>query len=167
MHRDRLNPLPDGVSYTQSHRYQQAANVPESDFETHVDDRVSSWLYGRMWWDRFIDFATVVWLVIFVAELVSSPPIPANTQWVLLSVFVADLGVKFRREPNKRTFLRRRWTDILMVIPIFRIFRILKFVRLLRILKSMRIAKAGRFPGVQMLETLRRKGSRIIRSVRR
>ena len=104
-----------------------------------------------MWWDRFIDLATVIWLGIFVAELVSSPPIPANTQWVLFGVFVADLGVKFQREPIKRTFLRRRWTDILMVIPIFRILRVLKFVRLLRWLKTMRIAKAGRFPGIKMV----------------
>ena len=119
-----------------------------------------------MWWDRFIDLATVIWLGIFVAELVSSPPTPANTQWVLLSVFVADLGVKFQREPIKRTFLRRRWFDILMVIPVFRILRVLKFVRLLRLLKTVRIAKAGRFPGIRKLEALRRKGTRLVRAVR-
>ncbi len=93
-------------------------------------------------------------------------PIPAHTPWFLLAVFVTDLGVKFQREPIKRTFLRRRWFDILMVIPVFRILRILKFVRLLRLLKTMRIAKAGRFPGIRMLEALRRKGTRLVRAVK-
>ena len=120
-----------------------------------------------MWWDRFVDFATVIWLVIFVIGLTASTLIPANVQLVLLAVFVVDLGVKYRREPNLRTFLRRRWTDILMVIPYFRIFRILKFVRLLRILKTARIAKARRFPGLKMLEGFRRKSTRLVRAVRR
>ena len=78
---------------------------------------------------------------------------------------MADLGVKFYRDTDRRTFWRRRWTDILMVIPYFRIFRVLKFVRLLRFLKTMRIAKAGRFPGVKMLEALRRKVTRLVRAV--
>jgi len=120
-----------------------------------------------MWWDRFIDLATVIWLALFIVGLVSSALIPGNVQLVLLAVFVADLGVKFHTDPDKRTFLRRRWTDILMVIPYFRIFRILKFVRLLRFLKTVRIAKAGRFPGIKMVEALRRKSKTVVRAVRR
>ena len=119
-----------------------------------------------MWWDRFIDFATAIWLGIFLARLISSPPIPPDIQWALLGVFVADLGVKFKREPVKREFLRRRWFDILMVIPIFRILRVLKFIRLLRFLRTLKIAKAGRFPGIKILEALRRKSTRLLRAVR-
>ena len=84
-----------------------------------------------MWWDRFVDVVTLVWLVIFAIGFTSLTFIPANVSLALLGVFVVDLGVKYRREPNLRTFLRRRWTDILMVIPYFRIFRVLRFVRLL------------------------------------
>ena len=120
-----------------------------------------------MWWDRFVDFATVIWLVIFVIGLTASTLIPAKVQLVLLAVFVVDLGVIYRREPNLRVFLRRRWTDILMVIPYFRVFRILKLVRLLRILKTFRIANVRRFPGLKQLEAFRRKSTRIVRSVRR
>jgi len=119
-----------------------------------------------MLWDRFIDFATVVWLVIFVAGFISPGLIHADVPLILLSTFAADLAVKFRRDSDRRTFLRRRWADILMVIPYLRIFRILKFVRLLRFLKTVRIAKAGRFPGVKMLEAFRRKSLRLARTVR-
>ena len=118
-------------------------------------------------WDRFVDFVTLVWLVIFVIGLTASTLVPANLQLLPLGVYVVDLGVKYRREPNLRTFLRRRCTDILMVIPYFRIFRIFKLVRLLRILKTARIAKTGRFPGLKLLEELRRKSTRLVRAVRR
>ncbi len=122
---------------------------------------------GGMWWDRFVDLATIIWLVIFVIGLTASTLIPANVQLVLLAVFVVDLGVIYRREPNLRVFLRRCWTDILMVIPYFRIFRIFKLVRLLRILKTFRLAKVRRFPGLKQLEAFRRKSTRFVRSVRR
>ena len=120
-----------------------------------------------MWWDRFVDGATIGWLVIFVIGLTASTLLHYNIQLILLGVFIVDLGVKYRREPNLRTFLRTRWTDILMVIPYFRIFRILKLVRLLRILKTARIAKTRRFPGLKMLEGFRRKSTRLVRAVRR
>ena len=125
---------------------------------------------GRMggnWWDRFVDFATVIWLVIFVTSLNEPALISANVSLALIGVFVADLGVKYRRAPNLRVFLRTRWTDILMVIPYFRIFRILKFVRLLRLVKAAKIGKAGRFPGLKQLEALRRKSTRIMRTIRK
>jgi len=120
-----------------------------------------------MWWDRFVDFMTVIWLGVFVVGFVAPPLIPSNVQLILLAVFVGDLGVKFRRDPDPRTFLRRRWIDILMVIPYFRIFRIIKFVRLLRILKTLRIAKAGRYPGLKALEQFRRKTKRIAGTLRK
>ncbi len=116
-----------------------------------------------IWWDRFVDFVTVIWLGVFVVGFVAPALIPSNIQLVLLAVFVGDLVVKFRRDPDPRTFLRRRWFDILMVIPYFRILRILKFVRVLRLLKTLRIAKAGRFPGFKALEGFRRKALRIAR----
>ncbi len=118
-----------------------------------------------MWWDRFVDFVTVIWLVVFVVGFVAPSLIPSNTQLILLVVFVADLGVKFRRDPEPRTFLRRRWFDILMVIPYFRIFRILKIVRLLRIFRILKLLRM--FKLLKTLEGCRRKITRIARSVRK
>lgn len=117
-------------------------------------------------WDRFIDGVTVIWLALFFTGIAKPDLIPANVEFGLLSVFVADLVVKYRREPNFKTFIRRRWTDILMVIPYFRIFRILRLFRLIRILKVARIAKVRRFPGLKSLEALRRKSMRIITQFR-
>ena len=118
-----------------------------------------------MWWDRFVDFMTVIWLGVFVVGFVAPPLIPSNIQLILLAVFVGDLGVKFHRDPVPRTFLRRRWFDILMVIPYFRIFRILKLVRLLRILRILKLVRM-----LQLLKTLegcRRKITRVARYVRK
>ena len=138
--------------------------------ETRLEIDSADRSMGRMggnWWDRIVDFVTVIWLIIFVTGFIEPALIPANVSLVLLGVFVADLGVKYRRAPNLRVFLRTRWTDILMVIPYFRIFRILKFVRLLRLVKAAKIGKAGRFPGLKQLEALRRKSTRIVRTIRK
>ncbi len=114
-------------------------------------------------WDRFVDLVTILWLGIFFANIVQPGLIPTTIELGLLGVFVVDLVVKARAEPNFTTFLRKRWTDILMVIPYFRIFRILRFTRLLRILRTTRIVRVGRFPGLKSLETLRKKVSRLVK----
>ena len=114
-------------------------------------------------WDRFIDLVTVVWLVLFIIGFINSELLPANITFMLIGVFVLDLVVKYRRVSNLRTFLRRHWTDVLMVIPYFRILRVLRFGRLLRVLRSLKIAKSGKFPGLKSLEAFRRKIRRTIK----
>ncbi len=86
-------------------------------------------------WDYFVDAVTVVWLILFVLGLTNTIEGTDLAVKLMLAVFVADLIVKYRREPDLRTFLRKRWKDILLTIPWFRAFRILRFVRLLRLLK--------------------------------
>lgn len=117
-------------------------------------------------WDRFVDFVTVLWLALFFTGIAKPGLIPESIELGLLSVFVADLVVKYRRVPYFKTFVRRHWSDILMVIPYFRIFRILKLFRLIRILKVAKITKMRRFPGLKSLEAFRRKTLRIIKRIR-
>jgi len=112
-------------------------------------------------WDRFVDVVTILWLGIFFANIYQPGLIPITIELGILGVFVVDLVIKARAEPNLSTFLRNRWTDILMVIPYFRIFRILKFTRLLRVLRTARVVRVGRFPGFKSLEAFRRKVGRI------
>ncbi|MDA2936850.1 hypothetical protein MYX75_01120 [Acidobacteria bacterium AH-259-A15] len=118
-------------------------------------------------WDRFVDVITILWLGIFFTNIIEPDLIPAGIELGLLSVFIADLAIKARSEPNFSIFLRNRWVDILMVIPYFRIFRILKFIRLIRFLKMTRVFRVGRFPGLKVLEASRRKTARIVGRVRR
>ncbi len=116
-------------------------------------------------WDRFVDLVTILWLGIFFANIYRPGLFPASIELGLLSVFIADLVIKARTEPSLSTFLRERWTDILMVIPYFRIFRVLRFTRLLRICRTARIVKVRRFPGLKALEACRRKVSRVVKAV--
>ncbi len=115
-------------------------------------------------WDRFVDLVTVIWLGMFFTNIASPGLIPASLEIGLLSVFVGDLVVKARTEPNLRTFVRTRWSDILMVVPYFRVFRILRLTRLLGLLRATRVARVGRFPGLKALEAFKR---RIIRLAKR
>ena len=114
-------------------------------------------------WDRFVDLVTVIWLGMFFTDIASPGLIPTSLQIGLLSVFVGDLVVKARAAPDLRTFLRTRWTDILMVIPYFRVFRILRLTRLLRLLRAPRLARVGRLPGLKTLEAFRRRIMRLVK----
>ena len=122
--------------------------------------------YNQDWvWDEFVDLITVIWLGLFLFNLTYPATLPATIELGLLSVFFADLVVKASANPNFKTFVRRQWLDILMVIPYFRIFRILRLMRLLRILRGVRIARLGRFPGLKALEGFRRKLVKIVKRV--
>lgn len=48
------------------------------------------------------------------------------TDYIILSIFVLDLGFKFRRAKTIKGFLRHNWLDILAVFPIFVILRVLE-----------------------------------------
>ncbi len=99
-------------------------------------------------WTAFVDAATVVWLVLFGLSFVPSgrftpPPWLGTVTLGLLGVFIADLGVTYVRAGLPPVaFLRRHWTDVLLVIPYFRIFRIVRVARGLRVLRLLRMQRA-------------------------
>lgn len=114
-------------------------------------------------WSRFVDLITVIWLVIFILRFFTSPALSDALEIAniaILSVFVADLGVSYRKARSISVFFRKHWFDILMVIPYFRIFRIARILRLarfiriaravkvIRMTKTLRIAKTGRMAKV-------------------
>ncbi len=99
-------------------------------------------------WDRFIDLVTVFWLAVFFTNLVVSLGEPFEIILLaLISVYVADLGVKYRRVRNLKRFLREHWLSVLMVIPYLRVLRILRLLRLLRFLRFLRVGRALRTGG--------------------
>ena len=97
-------------------------------------------------WPLVVDSITVVWLVAFIASLISSSERTVETcelvTLCLLPVFIADLVLLFRRESDFKTFLKKRWFDVLLVIPYFRILRILRLAKFLRTLKILKAKKA-------------------------
>ena len=48
------------------------------------------------------------------------------TDYIILAIFVLDLGFKFNRARTISSFLRKNWLDILAVFPIFFILRVLE-----------------------------------------
>ena len=103
-------------------------------------------------WDYFVDVVTVVWLILFTLGLTNQADTPDLAMNLMLVVFLAGLVVKYRREPDLKTFLTKRWIDILLVMPWFRAFRFLKSIRFLRLLRI--VLQAERF---------RRKAFRLLR----
>lgn len=94
----------------------------------------------------FVDFVTVVWLIVFVFGFVfpEYSEVAGNINLFLLPVFVADLYVGYRRSGSFKYFIRRKWLDILMVVPYFRIFRILRVMRAVRAARAVRASRSVR-----------------------
>jgi len=115
-----------------------------------------------MLWNYLIDGITVLWLGIFITDLIS--PLGEAGGVVMLAfipVYVADLGVQYRRVGNVRVFLRKHWITILMTVPYLRVLRLARFARLIRILRVLKVTKLGRWPGTLKLAGTGRKLNRI------
>ncbi len=113
-------------------------------------------------WDRFIDGVTLLWLGVFLANLVTS--LGAIAVVILLSlmvIYVADLVVQYRRVGRISLFLRKHWLTILMIIPYVRVLRLVRLVRAMRTLRVLRLMRIGRWPGIQKVGGATRKFARL------
>ena len=100
-------------------------------------------------WTKFVDAVTIIWLIVFAIGLNASTEIIQSRcsllNFYLLPIFVIDLVLLYRQEGDFRSFLKKRWFDILLVIPYFRIFRVFRMARLLRFLKILKLQKIMKF----------------------
>ena len=60
----------------------------------------------------------------------------------LLPVFIADLYVGYMRVGDLRTFLRKRWLDVLAAVPFLRVLRVARAARILRLACARRVEGA-------------------------
>jgi len=101
---------------------------------------------GSSIWTTFVDLTTIVWLILFFGGYLATEQAARDLcgTWTLclLPVFVADLVVLARRESNLEAFFRKKWFDVLLVIPYFRVFRVFRAARMLKLLKFLKLIKA-------------------------
>jgi voltage-gated potassium channel len=92
--------------------------------------------------DRYLDLplalASVVLVLLAVIELGGEVSEPwrgrlAVLGWFLWALFFVEFAVKFALAPVKRSYLRRNWLDVLVLLVPF-----LRFLRLLRVLRATR-----------------------------
>ncbi len=98
--------------------------------------------------DRYLDLplalASVVVVLLIIIQLSGEVSEPWRTRigalsWGLWSLFFLEFAVKFTLAPVKRTYLRRNWLDVLVLLLPF-----LRFLRLLRVLRATRVIPAFR-----------------------
>ncbi len=105
------------------------------------------------YWNHFVDLTTIVWLSAFMVSLLgsdlgfiifdSSVLFLADTITLFaLPIFIIDLVIKFYSFGHSKSFFKKHWISIIMVIPYFRIFKILRLVKVVELLKFSRIPKA-------------------------
>ncbi len=105
------------------------------------------------YWNHFVDLTTIVWLSAFMVSLLgsdlgfiifdSSVLFLADTITLFaLPIFIIDLVIKFYSFGHSKSFFKKHWISIIMVIPYFRIFKILRLVKVVGLLKFSRIPKA-------------------------
>jgi len=120
-------------------------------------------------WTTAVDATTVVWIGLFVTSFVvtgqETRDLCGIVMLSLLPVFVADLVFLYRKERDFKSFILKRWFDVLLVIPYFRIFRVLRFARLLKVLRLMSAKKA--LGATRFMKKSRRTASAVGRLKRR
>ncbi len=114
-------------------------------------------------WVTFVDVITAVWLVLFVCGTINKDEDIrehcALAILCLLPVFILDLILLCKNEENFKTFIKKKWFDVLLVIPYFRIFRICRLMRFVKILKMLKVKKA------LGITRFTKKSKRIVKSV--
>jgi voltage-gated potassium channel len=64
--------------------------------------------------------------------------------WLIWALFALELVVKTYLAPNRRSYLRRHWFDVLIVaLPLLRPLRITRSVRALRLARILRLGSVG------------------------
>lgn len=79
--------------------------------------------------------------VVTVATLFFDGPWAAVVNWTIYAIFVADVAVRVARDPERDTFARRNWPDLIALVPfeLFRPFRTIRLLRLVRLLRAFRL----------------------------
>lgn len=104
------------------------------------------------YWNHFVDIISVIWVVAFMISLLASDMglliINNNIIFLLdtitlflLPVFIFDLMIKYYLTGHSRTFLKKHWISILLVIPYFRVLKMLSFIKFIKIVQLSKIPK--------------------------
>jgi len=105
------------------------------------------------YWNHFVDLATIIWLAAFMISLLGSDLgfiiVDSNVLFLAdtitlfaLPIFIIDLVIKFYYFGHSKSFFKKHWVSIILVIPYFRIFKILRLVKVVGLVKFSRIPQA-------------------------
>jgi len=87
--------------------------------------------------DKLIPYLVLILLILIILDIFYHEKIlPYENRILILDyfiviVFIIDLGFKYYRVKNAKTFLKKYWLDIIVVIPFFLIFRLVEEIMLL------------------------------------
>ena len=90
-----------------------------------------NWERIHNWTDRLVGPALVIILIVILLEIFL-PDVAHHyhsailvADYTAISIFVLDLGFKFRRATEWENFLRKYWLEIIAIMPGFIVFRVL------------------------------------------
>ncbi|MHA6248481.1 hypothetical protein ACXYMU_11125 [Pontibacter sp. CAU 1760] len=91
--------------------------------------KLEAWLEGPMF------MLSIVWLYLFIVELVSSTsPLQEKLAVLIWLLFIVEFALKLFLSASKVSYLEKNWLTILaLFIPAFRTFRLLRAIRVLRL----------------------------------
>ena len=89
-------------------------------------------------------YHNIIWLGLFATTFFVSEELIFQLEFILLillTVFVVDLIILYRKSKNLKDFFKTYWLDILMVIPYLRVIRIFRLLRVLKVMRASRVVK--------------------------
>lgn len=122
----------------------------ETELNIKIQEGKSYSLDQIRYWNHFVDVISVIWVIAFIISLLASDMglliINSNLIFLLdtltlflLPIFFFDLIIKFYLTGHSRTFFKKHWISILLVIPYFRVLKMLRFIRFIRIVQLSKI----------------------------
>ncbi|MFC1732474.1 hypothetical protein ACFL6I_19390 [candidate division KSB1 bacterium] len=119
--------------------------------------------------DYIIPYSLIVLFILVILELFFHSLVEhylfyiSLADYIIIAIFVADLGFKYAKIRNMPKFLRRHWLEIVAVFPFYLVFRIFEGVYVtLGISRFIKEPQAILHGGLELFE---KEGARIARTV--
>jgi len=109
---------------------------------------------ANLWFELSV-FVLIMVSVVLVGEEALVPVGSAQYRQILVAhavitlFFVVELSIRYGASPNRQSFLRDCWLDLIAILPGLQVFRIgagLRVLRLLRLLRLIRLVKLYSLP---------------------
>jgi len=110
------------------------------DLAFHFRDFFPAWIR----WQTVIDTATVIWLALLVVSLFYNVECINVLLFVIGLLFAAEIVIAYKHRESFSQFIRHKWLDIIMLLPMLRVFKLGKLTRLAKLTRIKTLAAVQR-----------------------
>jgi voltage-gated potassium channel len=93
-------------------------------------------------WEIGMALLTILYVGFAIADDDFGGTVPSAVLYGLAVILLLEFAVRFWDSPNRRSYLRRHWMDVVACLPIIGGLRLLRLLRLVRLIAAFRLVSA-------------------------